>query len=485
MHVLRMLTLFENLCALISINDKWACGCYLNSRMAMIGLRRLDMYRSSKGMLVSVAAVVACGFYGSAMSAPPNDWSKIPTKEVKLFYPGQSSYQWLRSPGHPGGAVVAQGQPCLTCHQGKETDMGNKAVSGQIVPEPAKLDGKQGTIDINVQAAYDDKNIYWRFQWKTKNNFPGRAHPHLRFDGKGWKQYGYPQLHKKVQSGEQPAIYEDRLSIMMDDGTVPLFKEQGCWLTCHSSERDMPEVASSAEVKAHPLLGKVLKKKDVRKYLPASRTDESASWDKTKSVEEIAQIKASGGFLDLMQWRGHRSNSVGMADDGYVLQYRLFDAGNKMFSSNANKKVHPHQPKYMYDEKKVGVKSVTAETLRDPSKPYALVKEQNAVKFDPNAGWKTGDLIPEYVVTRAGTSGSAADNNNTKGEWKDGMWTVVWTRPLNTGHPQDDKILKEGGVYTVGFAVHDDNITTRGHHVSLPLSLGIGAKADIEATKVR
>jgi tryptophan synthase alpha subunit len=36
-----------------------------------------------------------------------------------------------------------------------------------------------------------------------------------------------------------------------------------------------------------------------------------------------------------------------------------------------------------------------------------------------------------------------------------------------------------------GFAVHDDNITTRRHHVSLPLTVGFGVKADLEATKLR
>ncbi|MBT7941820.1 MAG: hypothetical protein HN719_00530, partial [Alphaproteobacteria bacterium] len=48
-----------------------------------------------------------------------------------------------------------------------------------------------------------------------------------------------------------------------------------------------------------------------------------------------------------------------------------------------------------------------------------------------------------------------------------------------------DKIMKKGGVYTVGFAVHDDNITTRGHHVSWPMTVGIGAKADIEAVTLK
>lgn len=355
--------------------------------------------------------------------------------------------------------------------------MGNKAVAGQIVPEPAKLDGKQPTIDLAVQAAYDDKNVYWRFQWKTKNDFPGRAYPQLRFDGKEWKPYGYPQLHKQVQEGKAPAVYEDRLSIMLDDGKVPMFKEQGCWLTCHNGMRDNPGQASKEQVQANALLAK---RSDVRKYLPSTRMDEMASWDKTKSADEVAKIKAAGGFLELMQWRAHRSNPVGMADDGYVLEYRLFDEGKNPFSSNEDKE--KHQPKYMYDPSKVGVKSVTAETLRDPSKPYALVPGQNAVKFDPNAGWKEGDMVPAYVVSREDAKGSAADNRDVKGEWKNGMWTVVWARPLATGHP-DDKALKAGGVYTIGFAVHDANITSRGHHVSFPVSLGIGTKADIEAVK--
>jgi hypothetical protein len=33
--------------------------------------------------------------------------------------------------------------------------------------------------------------------------------------------------------------------------------------------------------------------------------------------------------------------------------------------------------------------------------------------------------------------------------------------------------------------VHDDQITTRGHHVSFVKTLGIGAKANIQATKLK
>lgn len=439
------------------------------------------MYRTYQRLgLVTVTAVFTLGLSSPAFSAPPRDWSKIPTKTVKLFYPGQSTYQWLRSPAHPGSPLVAQGQPCLTCHLGKETDMGSKTVSGKKL-EPAPIAGKNAVIDLAVQAAYDSDNLYWRFQWKTNMSRPGQMHNYMRFNGEKWEFYGGPRSSKKVRSGAQPPLYEDRLAIMMDDGKVPRFKEHGCWLTCHNGMRDQPDVATKDQVKTHPLLGKVLKKSDIRKYLPSSRTDDNASWDKTKSADEIAEIKAAGGFLDLMQWRAARSNAVGMADDGYVLEYRLFDEGKGPFAWNVDRKTMT--PKYMFDEGKVGIKSLTVAGVGDVSKPHAVIRERTAVPYDPNAGWKKDDVLPGRLLSRADAKGSAADNNNVSGEWSNGVWTVVWTRPLNTGHPADDKILKQGGVYTVGFGVHDDNVTTRFHHVSFPLSLGIGTKADIEAVE--
>ena len=438
-----------------------------------------NLTRTIIGAAVAAALVGAAG----AQAAPP-DWSKVPAKSVKLFYPGQSTYEWLVGPEHKKNAnkKVAQGEACVSCHEGEEADIGEKTTSGKRL-EPAKLDGKQPVIDLKVQAAYDAKNLYWRFQWKTKNNFPGSAYPFYRFDGKEWKKYGVPRLDTAAQEGKQPAVYEDRLTIMLDDGKVDRFKAQGCWLTCHDGMRDTAHVASEDAVKANPLLGQSLKKNDVRKYLPASRTDAAASWDKTKSPEEIAKLKTAGQFVDLMQWRAHRSNPVGMADDGYVLEYRNFDEGKNMFSSNLDKETK--QPKYMFNAAKAGAKAIHADKMRDPKGPQVLVVGQNAVPFDPKAGWKEGDLLPQYYVNRADAKGSAADNANAKGEWKNGTWTVTWTRPLDTGHPQDDKALKAGGVYTLGFGVHDDNITTRGHHVSFPVTLGLGAKADIEAVKTK
>jgi hypothetical protein len=384
----------------------------------------------------------------------------------------------VRSAAHKGGAAKAgRGVACTSCHDDVDDQRNDgDAIAGGNALEPTPVKGKNGNIDLKIQAAYDAKNAYLRFQWKTNNPYPGTEHQYLRFDGKEWKVWGYPKLDQVVREGKEPGIYEDRLAIMIDDGKVPGFAQQGCWVTCHDGMRDMAKQFTKSEVAGNALLQSI-KKNDVRKYLPSTRND-PADWKTGKTVEEIAKIKAAGGFLDLIQWRAHRSHAVGMADDGYVLEFRYSDAGKDMFSGNADSKTH--QPRYMWDEKKTGYRSITAGQLRKGD--HFLVREQNAVPFDPNAGWKEGDLIPDYITSRQDAKGSAADNRAIS-NWKNGTWTVVLIRPLDLAN-DDDKALKHGARYNVGFAVHDDNITTRGHHVSFVRTLGFGVKADIRAVRL-
>ena len=139
-----------------------------------------------------------------AMAADPAtiDWTKIPPTSVMLFFPGQSSYEWLRSNDHgkgKGAKAVRDGGTCVKCHDGDERAMGQNIVKGGPL-EPTPVKGKNGSIELKVQAAYDAKNAYLRFQWQTQNPHPGIEHQYLRFDGKEWKVFGYPKLDKVVQA---------------------------------------------------------------------------------------------------------------------------------------------------------------------------------------------------------------------------------------------------------------------------------------------
>ena len=81
-----------------------------------------------------IAAIgLVTGLVGPALAAEPQsiDWSKIPTKSITLFYPGQSTYDWLVSPAHPGAKQVTQGQGVSHLPQGQREDPRQKDRQGR------------------------------------------------------------------------------------------------------------------------------------------------------------------------------------------------------------------------------------------------------------------------------------------------------------------------------------------------------------------
>ena len=109
---------------------------------------------------------LAIGSLGTALAADPAkiDWSRIPVVNVPLFYPGQSSYEWLLSDAHKGAAKeVARGDACASCHDEPdfEKDLGDKLVKANRL-EPNPVAGKNGWVELGVQVAYDAKNAFCR-----------------------------------------------------------------------------------------------------------------------------------------------------------------------------------------------------------------------------------------------------------------------------------------------------------------------------------
>src|SRR5512145_1135387 len=99
---------------------------------------------------------------GPAWAADPAtiDWNQVPSRSLTLFYPGQSTFQWLRSPAHKGASVMPYGTPCASCHKGQEAKLGDKIVKGGPL-EPTPPAGKNGSLPLSVQVAYDDQNAYF------------------------------------------------------------------------------------------------------------------------------------------------------------------------------------------------------------------------------------------------------------------------------------------------------------------------------------
>ncbi len=421
-----------------------------------------------------------------AAELPRIDWSSIAPGNVVLFSPGQSSYEWVRSTVHRAAHHdVKRGESCAFCHDEEDAEKEIGIVNskgGRLEPYP--IAGKTGFIDLGVQAAFDARNVYLRFQWKTNGPKPGPAHRYLRFDGKAWKPWGFSRLDQEVRDGQAQPLVEDRISIMLDDGKVADFAKQGCWLTCHDGMRDMPPQFPSREGAINTGLPPVAQDA-IRKYLPDSRNDPS-DWKSQKTAREIARLKADGKFLELIQWRAHSSPDVVAVDDGYVLDWGYIHTKTKKGNSNSDSNIGKNQlPRFMWNQKATGFRSVRDDGAVQNSS-LALVRGQNAVPFDLRLGWQAGDMLPDRVISPKATRNATT---LAQGSWSDGVWTVVIARPLRpTSHgspgSSGGKALAEGGVYNIGFAVHDDKVGTRAHHVSFVKTLGLGVKADIQAMKI-
>jgi hypothetical protein len=411
------------------------------------------------------------------------DWEKIPAKTVTLFYPAQSTWQFLTSPAHPGAEPLKSGMSCAACHEA----LGGAQKLGAGLVKHAKLEAdpipdKRPTVNLSVRAAFDKEYIYFRFQWDSKE--PGVTHTLWRYDGKGWSYWGGPKpdsLKKKI-----PPSYEDRLAILIGDrdsipaydGAKVTFSHAGCFITCHNSMRGMTQEPSRQALNAHSYWGEKGKRVgDIRKYLLLTRTgqDEAGAWDKVKSPDALEKLKKAGMFLDLWQWRASRSNPMGYAGDDWIFEYRWFDAGKNIFTT-------PAKPAWMYDRSKTGFSAIPEADLKRTLDKFPLIIGQNAVAFDPKAPFKEGDILPQPVLQQPG--GSVADIQ-ASGVWRNGRWTVDLKRKLKTGNP-DDKVLEPGKVYDIGFSVFEDKVSNRRHHVTLPpLTLGLEVDADIKAVKVR
>jgi hypothetical protein len=331
------------------------------------------------------------------------------------------------------------------------------------------------TMPLQVMAAYNGTDIFFRYRWPSPQ--PGIYHDMMRFEAGKWVRYG------ASVAGPQPqGIYEDRVTMLVDDGSVPEFARYGGYITIGDRMRFFTGEATADEVKAHPYLGQKRNQTEVRKYLPATRKDIN-DWGSVAPEEDLAALRAAGYFLDLWHWRAHRSNPIGASDDEFVFDARSGDAGRGPFGDNWDPELK--QPKVMFDPAKLGKRALAWDDIAARKLGFDdtyFISEQNSVPFDAAYTWQEGDTIPRRLL-RAGDGSHADISVFGNARWNDGFWDVTLKRKMDTGNAADDKVMVDKGTYTVAFAVHRNASGSRWHNVSLPVSLGLGRDAELTAVR--
>jgi hypothetical protein len=331
------------------------------------------------------------------------------------------------------------------------------------------------TMPLQVRAAYNGQDIFFSYRWPADR--PSIYHDMLRFEGGRWVRYG------ASVAGPQPqGIYEDRVTMMVDDGGVPEFARYGGYITVGDRMRFFTNEASANEVSAHPYLGAVRRQTEVGKHLPATRRDIN-DWASVVPQEELTALRRAGYFLDLWHWRAHRSNPIGASDDQFIFEARNNDEGRGPFTDNWD--AQNRRPMFMFSLERTGRGALAWDDLaarRLGFDDLYYLSEDTAVPFDPNHAWQEGDTIPRRLLRQpAGSRGTISVHNQAR--WRDGFWEVTLRRAMDTRSPQDDKIFVDRGTYNVAFSVHRHTLGSRWHYVSLPLTLGLDRDAELRAVR--
>lgn len=240
---------------------------------------------------LGLAGAFALGAF-VAYPAVAVDWSAVPGKEVVLFYPGQSSFEWaLTESDHSGGPDIREGDSCSDCHQGEQAKIGNLIVSGKKL-EPNPTQGKRGSIPATVKVAQEGGSLHVRMEWPGSDDPPTPA---------------------------RDDEHEIKATFMIDDGTVVSAKRTGCWAACHADMIGMPYDPSGAEI---------------TKYIARSRTQvtREGGGENYKSSSELNQMLSSGMFLEIWQVRANKSGPAS-AVHGYILDKRHMNENSAVNAS--------------------------------------------------------------------------------------------------------------------------------------------------------
>ena len=212
----------------------------------------------AKALIAALSLASTLGFT-TAVAAP--NWSGVPSKDVALFYPGQSSWEWvLTTADHPGADKFKGGKNCAACHIGDEKNMGDLLVSGKK-NEPTPIPGKPGSMSAKVQFTHDAQNFYVHFE------FADAGQPNAKMDN----------------------AYATKVTMMLDDGDVPEANRAGCWGMCHDDASSMPSANGSSRTM---YLGKT-----------RAQVTRQGGGDALKPAGDLATLKSGGYEIEYWQAR--------------------------------------------------------------------------------------------------------------------------------------------------------------------------------------
>jgi len=346
------------------------------------------------------------------------------------------------------------------------------AVEAAVAEERAKAEGAAASESASSEGGNVAPNIDWSTVAATDLTlfYPGQA----SFE---WVQNG------KTHGGARP-----------------LTKGGDACTTCHEKEVEAigTKIVAGGEIEPTPIPGK---RGTIAATIQAAHDDETlyvrmqwpdaghnpAPFVDGGKMDPENQIKVAmmiaGTGIEMGETTGCWASCH--ADNTYM----PFDPGAEAIAANADVAAQLEAKdtitKYLTESRtKVEVKGRRGKAQGgwDKLKPAEEIDQllADGTFLDLLRVYADGSSTNGYLLERrVANDGDISAEANLSG----GVWTVVFSRPLNSGAPGDIP-LEPGKTYTVGFAIHDDFAAARFHHVTFDTSLALDDDtAQINVTK--
>jgi len=261
-----------------------------------------------------------------------------------------------------------------------------------------------GSTTATLKAVYTSDTIYFLLQYDDPT-LSARRLPFVKQVDGSWKKLLDPDDPTNTDNNK---YYEDKVAMIWTiNNSIKGFDTTGCFSVCHAGEPNKPYG---------------------NKY-----------------------TATPGELGDIWHWKSVRTGSVGQIDDQFLDDTRW----DKDKAANAGRKSDPHTAGGYSD---IALKDGKPEFMSKDAKPANAggtywLKDSDKVAFD-DSKFKPGDEVASILV--APQTGDAGDIPDVS-LWKDGKWTIAFSRKLTTDSKNTDvQFDKLDGTYYFGIAFFDN-----------------------------
>jgi nitrate/TMAO reductase-like tetraheme cytochrome c subunit len=271
----------------------------------------LEKFKTETSSKPSASNKVAKQSTAPSASGINVNWNNASKRDITIFYPGETSMEWvLNGRDHGGARPFSKGEErCVTCHDAETADMGQKLVTGEKA-ESTPIPGKRGSIPVKVESSHDGEYLYMRFSWEDTIHVP------VEF----------------AEGGKMDPNNKVKLAVMFSTDDVEYADRAGCWGACHHDARNMPDAPEAELLAASELNDKLKLESGVTKYIKESRSKievkgrrgkKRGGWDKLLTDAELKEQLDQKNFMDIVRYKaGDKS-----VEDGSILAYRDMMSG--------------------------------------------------------------------------------------------------------------------------------------------------------------